>query len=66
MLVSIIEIRKRCENIFLKVGLKKEDAKIITDVLLQTEMRGVFTHGFFRVPNYETVLSLVELKRVEN
>ena len=52
MKVNIKEIRVRCENIFLKCGLTNEDAKIITDVLLETEMRGVFTHGFFRVPNY--------------
>lgn len=32
--------------------MTKENAQIITDVLLETEMRGVFTHGFFRVPNY--------------
>lgn len=56
MRVSIGEIQKRCESIFLAAGVSEQDAKIITDVLLQTEMRGVFTHGFHRVPYYVNCL----------
>ena len=52
MKVSISEIRERAEKLFECVGVTKEDAAIITDVILETEMRGVFTHGFFRVPRY--------------
>ena len=52
MKVAISDIRKLSQDIFEKVGLSVEDAKIITDVLLQTEMRGVFTHGFLRLPRY--------------
>ena len=52
MRVSIEEIKKRSETIFEKAGLSSEDAKIITSVLLETEMRGVFTHGFMRLERY--------------
>lgn len=52
MRISIDEIRNRSEEIFKKAGVAEADAKIITQVLLETEMRGVFTHGFFRVPKY--------------
>lgn len=52
MKVEIKEIGKRSENIFKKAGLCEEDAKIITNVLLETEMRGVFTHGFMRLERY--------------
>ena len=52
MKVSIKEIEKRSIAIFEKAGLSEEDAKIITSVLLETEMRGVFTHGFIRLEKY--------------
>lgn len=52
MKIAIEEITKRCEEIFKKTGLSDEDARIMTKVLLETEMRGVFTHGFYRVPGY--------------
>jgi len=56
MKVSIAELRSRCEAIFRAAGVTQQDAKIITDVLLETEMRGVFTHGFHRVPYYVNCL----------
>ena len=52
MKVAIDEIRKRSVKVFQKAGLNSEDAEIITDVLLETEMRGVFTHGFLRLERY--------------
>ena len=52
MRIAVKEIRERSEQIFQKAGLSVKDAEIITEVLLNTEMRGVFTHGFFRVPKY--------------
>ena len=52
MKIRIDEIRIRTESIFQKVGLSNLDAQVLTEVLLNTEMRGVFTHGIFRVPNY--------------
>ena len=52
MKIAINEIKERSIKVFEKAGLCFEDAKIITDVLLETEMRGVFTHGFMRLERY--------------
>jgi len=52
MRVEINNIKSRSISIFEKVGLSKEDAEIITEVLLETELRGVFTHGFLRLERY--------------
>ncbi len=52
MRVNIDEIRGRSVSAFKNAGLSYEDAKIITSVLLETEMRGVFTHGFTRLERY--------------
>lgn len=52
MHVAIEDIKRRSEAVFTKAGLSAEDAKIISGVLLETEMRGVFTHGFFRLERY--------------
>lgn len=52
MRVAIEDIKRRSEEILKKIGLSEDDARIISGVLLETEMRGVFTHGFFRLPKY--------------
>lgn len=52
MKVCINQLRERTEKLFVTAGVSESDSKIFTDVILQTEMRGVFTHGFFRVPRY--------------
>ena len=52
MKVNVTELEARSRRLFEAAGVPVDDAKIMTDVLLQTEMRGVFTHGFFRVPYY--------------
>lgn len=52
MKFQLQEIRSLSQKIFEKAGLSAADAEIITDVLLQTEMRGVFTHGFMRLERY--------------
>lgn len=52
MNIKINEIKERAIKIFEKAGLSAEDAQIITNVLLETEMRGVFTHGFMRLERY--------------
>ncbi len=52
MRVEINDIRARSIAVFEKVGVSPEDAQIITEVLLETELRGVFTHGFIRLERY--------------
>ena len=52
MKVKIEEIKERAIKIFESAGLSREDSQIITNALLETEMRGVFTHGFMRLERY--------------
>lgn len=52
MKIAINEIRNRSIKAFESAGLCAEDANIITEVLLETELRGVFTHGFMRLERY--------------
>jgi len=52
MKVAIDDMKNRSIAAFEMVGVSLDDAKIITDVLLETEMRGVFTHGFMRLERY--------------
>ena len=52
MRIQIEEIKARSHACFEKAGLSTEDAQIITGVLTETEMRGVFTHGFLRLERY--------------
>ncbi len=46
------DMRNRTVALFCKAGVSESDAAILADVLLETEMRGVFTHGIYRVPFY--------------
>lgn len=52
MKIETTQIKTRAKRIFEKAGLSAEDAELIAKVLLETEMRGVFTHGFLRLPRY--------------
>ncbi len=63
MRVSIDNIKERSEKLFCAAGLSREDAEIITSVLLETEMRGVFTHGFIRLPRYISCMESGGIKK---
>lgn len=39
-------------SIFHKLGLSKEDAEIVSDVLITTDLRGISSHGVARIPIY--------------
>jgi LDH2 family malate/lactate/ureidoglycolate dehydrogenase len=45
-------LRRFCENIFLKVGLSQEDAFIVADSLIFSNIRGIDSHGIVRLPFY--------------
>lgn len=45
-------IRKFCEDAFEKFGFSKEDAAIITDVLLLSDLYGIESHGTQRLMRY--------------
>lgn len=50
--VKINEIREKVERIFRNEGVDENTAKTVTTVLIDTEMKGVKTHGLLRVPYY--------------
>lgn len=60
---SIDELKARVYKIYKRVGLCDEDARIMTDVLATTEIRGVFSHGFLRTRNYVNCLLKGGIKR---
>lgn len=60
---NINELKERTYKIFKRAGLNDEDAKVITDVLATTEIRGITTHGFTRVSSYTKCLLQGGIKR---
>jgi len=50
--VKLSEIKDRVYKIFVKAGLSREDAQIITEVLTDAQMKGIYTHGYVRVKKY--------------
>lgn len=45
-------LRNFANQVFDKVGLPKQDSRLLSDALVMTELRGVDTHGIMRVPFY--------------
>ena len=54
--IGIKEITAMVEEIFAREGVERATAKAITEVLIDTEMKGIFTHGLLRVPKYVACL----------
>ena len=50
--VKIEEIKSKVLKVFEKAGVASEDAKVITEVLTDAQMKGITTHGFVRVKKY--------------
>ncbi len=46
------ELKTLCENIFLSVGASSEEAKIVSESLVESNLLGVDSHGVMRVPDY--------------
>jgi len=46
------DLRRLCEEVFLGMGLTREDALITTDVLLAADLRGIDSHGVARLSFY--------------
>lgn len=66
MKIAISEITERSQKLFERAGLSSSDASMITKVLLETEMRGVFTHGFLRLPRYISCMESGGIKKDGN
>jgi ureidoglycolate dehydrogenase (NAD+) len=41
-----------CEKIFVAAGLKNDDARLVTDTLIASDLRGVSSHGVSRISHY--------------
>jgi L-2-hydroxycarboxylate dehydrogenase (NAD+) len=52
--VSVEDLTNLTRAIYLKVGMSEEDATIITDLLVHTDLRGVFSHGTRQTLTYAT------------
>ncbi len=50
MIVDVEDLRGLCEQVLGGHGLSEEDAHIVTDILIEAELRGRPTHGVIRVP----------------
>ena len=49
MRISVDKARELAETFLIKSGMSETDAAIITDILLEAELRGRKTHGFIRL-----------------
>lgn len=45
-------LKEFCCNIFIKAGLPASNAHLITDTLVEADLRGVHSHGVIRLPIY--------------
>ena len=49
---SIDYLTQFTSNIFLKLGCNEEDARVIADVFIAAELRGLSSHGMIRIKDY--------------
>ena len=54
-------LKEFTERVFMKMGCSADDAKIITDVFMAAELRGLSSHGMIRIKDY---FQLWEAKRI--
>lgn len=52
MYANLGEISKFSINCFTKLGMSEEDAKTVTDTMVEADLRGIHSHGFIRLPIY--------------
>ena len=50
--VSFGELRNFCQQAYIKVGVPQDEAEIVADLLVRSDLRGVETHGVTRLPIY--------------
>jgi len=51
-IVPAEELKRVCERIFLAVGASDEEAKTVSESLVESNLLGVDSHGVMRVPDY--------------
>ena len=50
MIVPVEELRDLSQQVLSRRGLSDEDAAVVTDILIEAELRGRSTHGLIRLP----------------
>lgn len=50
--VSFGDLKKFCQQAYMKAGVPAEEAEIVADLLARSDLRGVETHGVTRLPIY--------------
>lgn len=52
MNIAVSELHKIIEKIFISIGCNDNDSKIVADVLVSAEKRGIPSHGVVRIKDY--------------
>ncbi len=50
MIVDVKQLQDLCQGVLIRGGLGEEDAHIVTDILVEAELRGRPAHGVIRLP----------------
>lgn len=50
--IDIVRLREKCVAIFAAAGIPLSDSSMLADVLVTTDMRGVYSHGVVRSARY--------------
>ncbi len=50
--ISFQDLKNFCQTAYQKVGVPEEEAAIVADLLVRSDLRGVETHGVTRLPIY--------------
>ena len=50
--ISFRNLRSFCQQAYMKAGVPEEEAYIVADLLVRSDLRGVETHGVTRLPIY--------------
>ena len=52
MRFNVDDLKRRVATVAVKAGIPQEDASYIADVLVTTDMRGIYSHGVVRMARY--------------
>ncbi len=50
--VDHVALRSFCERLFVAAGLGSDDARLVVDSLVESDLRGISSHGVARIPHY--------------
>jgi LDH2 family malate/lactate/ureidoglycolate dehydrogenase len=47
-----VELERFCEEIFVSLGVPREDAEVVADSLVRADLEGTYSHGISRLAIY--------------